>query len=183
MIISYLNILYIQIWFTVQKKCMRAQYSEHERDHYITLEQIGRIRKIVHREFVQLDPNDAHSIRLWAEQIQSRGDLAYYKDKSDPPPEGSNLACSVFMLCIQTRFQMESFRRLGDAFMATHNVTGYTGLQLFTIMVRDHWGHGVCLLQIWEWEGASLTFFRGSCCLDVVIQWHADYNIVLYESN
>jgi hypothetical protein len=48
---------------------MRAQYSDHERDHYITLEQIGRIRTIVEQETIQLDPNDAISTRLWAEQI------------------------------------------------------------------------------------------------------------------
>jgi hypothetical protein len=124
---------------------MRAQYSDHERDHYITLEQIGRIRTIVERETIQLDPNDAISTRLWAEQIRSRGDLAFYKDKRDLLPEGSDLAHDVFLLCIQTKFQLDVFRRLGNAFLgmdATHNVTQYKGVLLFTIMAWDHWGHG-----------------------------------------
>ena len=57
----------------------------------------------------------------------------------------TDLARDVFILCIQTKFQLELFRRLGDAFLgidATHNVTQYKGILLFTIMARDHWGHG-----------------------------------------
>ena len=99
------------------------------------------------REFVQLDPNDAHSIQLWVERIQSWGDFIFYKNKEDPPPEGSGLADDVFILCLQTKFQSESFRRLDDTFLgidATHNITQYKGLLLFTIMAWDHWGHGAC---------------------------------------
>jgi hypothetical protein len=57
----------------------------------------------------------------------------------------------AFVLCIQMRFQLEEFRRLGNAFLgidATHNVTQYKGILLFTIMARDHWGHGACFLVL-----------------------------------
>jgi len=40
---------------------------------------------------------------------------------------------------------MEAFRRLGDGFIgidATHNITHYKEMLLFTIMARDNWGHG-----------------------------------------
>ena len=52
----------------------------------------------------------------------------------------------VFVLCIQLNFQLEAFQHLGNAFLgidATHNVTQYKGLLLFTMMVWDRWGHGV----------------------------------------
>ena len=83
---------------------------------------------------------------MWVDIIRLRGDFVYYKDKRDLPAKGSDLARDAFVLCIQTKFQSESFRRLGDAFLgidATHNITQYKGVLLFTIMVRDHWGHGV----------------------------------------
>ena len=41
---------------------------------------------------------------------------------------------------------MEQFQKLGSDFVsidATHNTTEYAGLNLFTILVRDWWGHGV----------------------------------------
>jgi hypothetical protein len=62
---------------------MRTQYSEHERDHYITIEQIGWIRKIIARETVQLDPNDANSTRIWAERLQSAGHFIYITRTSE----------------------------------------------------------------------------------------------------
>jgi hypothetical protein len=128
-----------------QKKEMRDVFSEQERDHYITMGEIGRIRKDIERESIRLDPNDASSTRIWVETLQSEGNFLAYKDKLDRPPEHSNLAEDVFFLCIQMKFQREAFQRLGNAFLgvdATHNVTQYEGILLFTMMARDHWGKG-----------------------------------------
>ncbi len=124
---------------------MHTQYSEHKWDHYITLRQISQIRMLVKRERVQLDPNDANSTWIWARNIQSDGHFVYYKDKRDPPPEGSNLMRDLFILCIQTKLQLGWLWLLGNAFLgidAMHNVMQYKGVLLFTIMVWDHWGHG-----------------------------------------
>jgi hypothetical protein len=80
------------------------------------------------------------------EALQSQGEFVYYKDKRDPPPEGSELARDLFVLCLQTKFQKDAYNRLGNVFLgidATHNVTQYKGILLFTLMVRDHWGHGM----------------------------------------
>ena len=125
---------------------MRDVFSEQERDHYITMAEIGRIRKEIERERVRLDPNDANSTRIWVETLQSEGNFVRYKDRLDPPPDGSDLAEDVFILCIQMKFQREAFQRLGNAFLgcdATHNCTQYEGILLFTIMARDHWGKGM----------------------------------------
>jgi len=129
-----------------QKNKLCERFSEDERDHYITMGEICRIRKEVLRAEIRLDANDAHSTRIWVDKLRSQGDFVYYKDKQDPPPEGSDLANNLFMLCIQTIFQKGAYERLGNGFLgidATHNVTQYKGILLFTLMARDNWGHGV----------------------------------------
>jgi hypothetical protein len=129
-----------------QKKKIRSWFSEDERDHYITMGEICRIRKEVLRADIRLDANDAHSTRIWVSKLQSQGDFVYYKDKRDPSPEGSDLADNIFALCIQTKFQKEAYERLGSGFLgidATHNITQYKGILLFTLMARDNWGHGM----------------------------------------
>ena len=125
---------------------LRIRFSEDERDHYITKGEISRIRKDVERANIQLDPNDAQSTRNWVNTLRSEGEFVYYKDKRDSPPEESDLASDLFILCLQTKFQKEAYSRLGNAFLgidATHNVTQYKGILLFTLMARDHWGHGM----------------------------------------
>jgi hypothetical protein len=127
---------------------MRIQFSEDERDRYLTLGEIARVRKAVDREIIELDPNDANSTRIWASNLHDDGHIVFYKSKQDLPPEGSDLAPDLFMLCLQTDFQLEAFCRLGNAFLgmdATHNVTQYKGILLFTIMAQDRWGHGACV--------------------------------------
>jgi hypothetical protein len=112
----------------------------------MTTGEICRIRKDVQRADIQLDANDAQSTRIWVEKLRSQGDFVYYKDKRDPPPEGSDVADNLFALCIQTKFQKEAYERLGNGFLgidATHNVTQYKGILLFTLMARDNWGHGM----------------------------------------
>src|SRR6266403_229879 len=130
---------------------MRDVFSEQERDHYITMGEIGRIRKEIEREHIRLDSNDATSTRIWVETLQSEGHFLYYKDKLDRPPDGSNLADDMFFLCIQMNFQRDAFQHLGNAFLGvdvTHNCTQYDGILLFTMMARDHWGKGTLLLFI-----------------------------------
>jgi len=108
--------------------------------------EICRIRKDVQRADIRLDVNDAHLTRIWVSKLQLQGDFVYYKDKRDPSPEGSDLADNLFALCIQTKFQKDAYERLGNGFLgidATHNVTQYKGILLFTLMAQDNWGHGM----------------------------------------
>ena len=51
----------------------------------------------------------------------------------------------TFALIIQTEYQHEVFKKYGHAFVgldATHNTTYYENTSLFTVIVRDKWGHG-----------------------------------------
>jgi hypothetical protein len=124
---------------------VRASTKRTERDHYITMRDINRLRRIVEDEEIRFDPNDAVSIKVWATRLQQAGAGVILKDKIDPPPPGSRLSADTFVLCIQTVFQKNQFRSIGNDFLsidATHNTTQYAGLQLFSLVARDHWGHG-----------------------------------------
>jgi hypothetical protein len=130
----------------LQIKKLQIHFSEDERDHYVTKGEICRIRKDVECANIQLDLNDAQSAQNWVNMLQSKGEFVYYKDKQDPPPEGSDLTNNLFILCLQTGFQKEAYNCLGNAFLgidATHNITQYKGILLFTLMAQDHWGHGM----------------------------------------
>ena len=65
----------------IQKKKIRTWFSEDERDHYITMGEICRIRKEVLRADIWLDANDANSTQIWVNKLHSQGDFVYYKDK------------------------------------------------------------------------------------------------------
>ena len=124
---------------------MRESCTRNSRDYHITTRDVMRFHRIVENTEIRHDENDAVSIRVWVALIQQDGGEAILKDKLDPPPVGSGLDPDTFVLCIQTNFQKEQFQRLGSNFVsidATHNTTHYLELSLFTLIVRDPWGHG-----------------------------------------
>jgi len=101
--------------------------------------------RAVEQQAIRLHPLDAISVRLWIDRFKDNDTLVFYKDRLDLPPLDSQLEQDSFVLCIQAKFQLDAFRRLGNRFIgidATHNVTAYPGFLLFTIIARDHWGHG-----------------------------------------
>ena len=124
---------------------MRESCTPGNRDYHITTRDIARLHRIVENQEIWYDNNDAISLQVWVSNIQQDGGEAFLKDKLEPPPLGSGLSSEDFVLCIQTKFQKDQFQKLGSNFVsidATHNTTEYTGLNLFTIIVRDFWGHG-----------------------------------------
>ena len=108
--------------------------------------EIGQIRKEIEQESIRLDPNDARSTQIWTETLQSEGHFVAYKNKLDPSLKDLHLAEDVFFLCIQTKFQIDVFQWLRNAFLGidvTHNTTQYEGILLFTMMAQDRWGKGM----------------------------------------
>ena len=106
---------------------------------------INCIQRIIQDEDIWLDENDVISIKVWATQLQQEGAKITLIDKIDAPPPGSGLSPDTFVFCIQTKFQKDQFQEIGNGFLgidATHNTTQYMGLQLFTVIARDRWGHG-----------------------------------------
>ena len=110
------------------------------------MKDINHIATALERETTQKDPKDEISIKMWLDSdLREQGTRSFCKDRQDPPPQGSRLAEDLFILILQTRFQLDAFQRLGSSILgidATHNTTCYSGVMLITIMARDYWGHG-----------------------------------------
>ena len=116
------------------------------RDQLISLREVNKIAQALDdNDKIRLHPDDAIATRLLIEQLSKEGTRTFYKDKQDLPPDDSGLQRDAFVLCIQTSFQLDAFQRLGSGFIgidATHNITQYQDLLLFTISARDRWGRG-----------------------------------------
>ena len=101
--------------------------------------------RTVEEENIRLHQVDGILTKLWMDRFKAKNIHIFYKDKQDPPPSGSKLQGEDIVMCVQTPFQADAFRRLGNGFIgidATHNVTQYPDFLLFIIVARDWWGHG-----------------------------------------
>jgi hypothetical protein len=95
---------------------------------------------------VRLHKKDVISVNLWIDWLKEQNTLVFIKDKITPPPSGLDLDSEAYLLYMQTPFQLDAFWHLGKGFIridATHNVTHYEDFLLFTIVMKDQWGHGM----------------------------------------
>jgi len=126
-----------------------------------------------------LHPEDAVSIKLWVEKLHNEKHLVFYKDRLGSSPPGLPVLEDQLILCIQTEYQLNAFRRLGHRFIGidtTHNTTQYKDIMLYTIVAQDDWGHGALLIYIWSLVAdisdrrpcrldALVINEKGCCCL------------------
>lgn len=87
--------------------------------------------------------DDGQSILQWVARL--KGDILAFKSSAEAAPAGSGLDPDTFVLILQTEYQREVFEKEGHSFAgidATHNTTHYMNTSLFTVIVRDRWGHG-----------------------------------------
>jgi hypothetical protein len=150
-------------------RAVRDSAPDGSRDRFIAPKDVNRMARALDDEKIRLHPEDAISTKLWVDRLKADNALVFYKDKIGLPPPDSRLDQDLFILCIQTEFQLDAFRRLGNGFIgidATHNITQYQDLLLFTIIARDHWGHGESLLDTGLWFGALIVLNRCSDRLD-----------------
>jgi len=99
---------------------------------------------VVEEENIRLYKEDAILTKLWVDRLKAKNTHIFYKDKLDPPSSSSKLQGEDFIMCIQTTFQVDVYWCLGNGFIGidvTHNITQYLDFLLFTIIVRDWWGH------------------------------------------
>ena len=122
---------------------IRESAPDRSHDQLLSLNEVNKIAQALDDDDkVRLHPDDAISTRLWVERLSKEGTRTFYKDKQDRPPDDLGLQ-DTFVLCIQTSFQLDAFQRLGSGFIgidATHNITQYQDLLLFTIIAQDRWG-------------------------------------------
>jgi len=129
----------------VQVHDIRDSAPNGSRDRFISLQDVCWMARAVEEENIRLHEEDAISTKLWVDRLKVNNIQVFYKDKQVPPPSGSKLQGEDFVMCIQTAFQADAFRRLRNGFIgidATHNITQYPDFLLFTIVARDQWGHG-----------------------------------------
>ena len=91
---------------------------------------------------------DDDSVELWIERLKAQGAILAFKGSNSPVPDHAprEIEPDAFILVIQTDYQQECARQWGqNGFLgvdATHNTAHYEGVLLFTILLRDHYGHG-----------------------------------------
>ena len=138
-----------------------------------TFRDVYRIQKSIEEETIRLAGGDGSSVVAWAEKLKAEGHFMSLKTSSRAPPPGSNLAGEIFILIIQTKYQRECWRKHGHRFAgldATHNTTHYENMSLFTLLIRDKWGHGMSNTFLIE-KNPRLNFMsRNACCLDDFFQ-------------
>ena len=126
-------------------RTIRDSAPELGQDKFISPEYVNRWGRVVEQAEIRLHPVDIILVQLWVDRLREDNVLLFLKDMSEGPPLESNLDKDAFVLCIQTPFQLNTFRHLGNGFIgidATHNVTHYKDLLLFTIITRNEWGRG-----------------------------------------
>src|ERR1700761_5679325 len=107
---------------------------------------VSHATHVLDAETIQLHPEDVISLRLWVERFREENIRVFYKDKIDPSPPDLPMHEDHLIVFLQTQFQLDAFRRLGSRFIgidATHNTTIYPDMMLYTVIMRDEWGHGV----------------------------------------
>ncbi len=70
---------------------------------------ISRYHRIVEDIEIRLDDNNAISLCLWVLRLQEGGAKCILKDRKDTHPPESGLSPDSFVLCIQTKFQLDCF--------------------------------------------------------------------------
>ncbi|KAJ7744259.1 hypothetical protein DFH07DRAFT_963791 [Mycena maculata] len=77
-------------------------------------------------------------------KLHDEGHFVFLKRSDEVLPPGSDLERDSFVLIIQTKYQQECWEKYGSCFTGingTHNTTHYKNMTLFTLLVRDNWGH------------------------------------------
>ena len=115
------------------------------RREFVTRADVRRIEKMIEEETIRLASQDGASVLEWVKDLRKRGHFVELKTSSDAPPPNSGLEKESFVIIIQTQYQQECWRKNAHRFAgidATHNTTHYANMSLFTLLVRDRWGHG-----------------------------------------
>ena len=123
--------------------------------------------------------NDGESVVQWVEHLRKFGEILAFKSSAEPAPDGSGLTADTFVLVIQTHYQKEVFEKYGHGFAgidATHNTTHYENMSLFTIIVRDNWGHGEIIYYNYFCKLNNHKCQRLPHSLDDLIQCNGSYH-------
>lgn len=153
-----------------------------QRSEFCTRAVVRRIEKRIEEETIRLATQDGESVLRWVNVLQARGHYILIKTSNNEPPPNSNLNKDVFILIIQMKYQQECWKKHGHCFAgidAMHSTTHYENMSLFTLLVRDRWGHGKCYntcLPVVNWHIYSPIFinYRHACVKNRGAEGRAD---------
>ncbi|KAJ7783904.1 hypothetical protein DFH07DRAFT_764281 [Mycena maculata] len=101
----------------------------HQRD-FATQADVRRIQKMIEEESIQLAAQDGPSVLEWVDRLRKEGHFC------------------------------ECWEKYGTKFAGidgTHNMTHYENMTLFTLLVRDEWGHGMPAAWMISSNGKEVT--------------------------
>ena len=130
----------------MEENINNLQSSQTRRCEFVTHADVRRIEKMIEEETIRLASQDGASVLEWVEKLRERGHFVALKSSSDLPPTDSGLEKDTFVMIIQTQYQWNCWRKHASRYAgvdATHNTTHYENMSLFTLLVRDRWGHGM----------------------------------------
>ncbi|SJL09304.1 uncharacterized protein ARMOST_12681 [Armillaria ostoyae] len=131
------------------------------RDEHFSHRDAYQIQKKVLNEIVRLNPDDGKSLVKWVANLWEEGCFVFLKTCLDIIPPGSGLDPFSFILIIQTRYQRDCWRKYGTnrfaAIDGTHCTNQYENMNLFMLLVRDDWGHGMPVAWMLPSNGTQAT--------------------------
>jgi len=117
------------------KACLvRETAPEGSHNQLIALKEVNQIAQVLDNHKIRLHLDDGITSKLLLNKLSEKGILTFYKNKQDCTPIDSKLPEGAFVLCLQTEFQLDTFRHLGDGFIgidATHNITQTPNIKTF----------------------------------------------------
>ena len=116
------------------------------REHIITRQDIRNVLCQFNILGIEKHPNDYVSIQAWVTEMrcQEFNPVLYFKQQGTEDVENS-IGKDDFLLCIQTKFQLEMLKAHGSSVVcvdSTHGTNMYDFL-LITILVLDEFGEGL----------------------------------------
>jgi hypothetical protein len=111
----------------------------------------------------------------WVDILKDEDAFLGVKAKTDTPQPGLGLADDLFYLMIQTVFQRKMYKKYARNLLCvdgTHNTTHYDNTTLFTLIVRDDYGHGELWIQPHDWPLMHIVLrCRHSCWILHCVEW------------
>lgn len=118
------------------------------RQHLTTRKDLHNIKQQYNIEGIIRHANDLSSVTAWVEEMramQYNPILVFKKKGQKQPPEMDNVSDDDFILCIQTEFQRDMFKKFGSSVICIDSTHG-TNLYDFTLtalLVVDEYGEGI----------------------------------------
>jgi len=117
------------------------------RKHFISKGDINNVRVKVQDSLIQRHKDDATSVSLFVSELkqESFSPVVVFKPQGQKHPDYPNVPEESFILVLQTKFQLELYKKHASTIMcidSTHGTNQYR-FKLITVVVPDDYGKGI----------------------------------------